>query len=295
MQYFLQQFINGVSLGSIYALLALGVTLVWGVLDVLNFAQAQFMTWGAFGVAFGIAVGFPVWVSVLVGVGLAAGLALVVDELIVVPLRRRSSTEPFTYVVATIGVGLILETVLKRLSHSAQRSYPINRFPSGTENVGGVLIANLQILILAVTIGVMVVLTLSLARTKAGRELRAVAESREVAELLGINSRKGFALAFGISGVLAALAGMFVAIQQSLVTYDIGDSLLLITFSAIVIGGMGSIPGAVVGGLVLGLGQVLVQAYVSADLANVWAFAIMIVVLLFRPGGIFAKTVVTRA
>jgi branched-chain amino acid transport system permease protein len=161
--------------------------------------------------------------------------------------------------------------------------------------VGGVLIANLQILILAVTIGVMVILTLSLARTKAGRELRAVAESREVAELLGINSRKGFAIAFAISGVLAALAGMFVAIQQSLVTYDSGDALLLITFSAIVIGGMGSVPGAVAGGLVLGLGQVLVQAYVSADLANVWAFAIMIVVLLFRPGGIFAKTVVTRA
>jgi branched-chain amino acid transport system permease protein len=225
----------------------------------------------------------------------AAGLALIVDEAIVVPLRRRPSTEPFTYVVATIGVGLILETVLKRLSHSAQRSYPIDGFPTGTVHVGGVLIANLQILILAVTIGVMVILTLSLARTKAGRELRAVAESREVAELLGINSRKGFAMAFAISGVLAALAGMFVAIQQSLVTYDSGDALLLITFSAIVIGGMGSVPGAVVGGLVLGLGQVLVQAYVSANVANVWAFAIMILVLLFRPGGIFAKTVVTRA
>src|ERR1700722_10923344 len=92
MQYFGQQFINGVSLGSIYALLALGVTLVWGVLDVLNFSQAQFMTWGAFAVAFGIAVGLPVWVSVLVGIALAAGLALVVDELIVVPLQRRSST-----------------------------------------------------------------------------------------------------------------------------------------------------------------------------------------------------------
>lgn len=295
MQYFAQQFVNGISLGSVYALLALGVALVWGVLDVLNFAQAQFMTWGAFAVAFGIAVGLPTWVAVLLGIATSAGLALVVDELIVIPLRRRGTSDAFSYVVATIGIGLILETVLKRLSHSNQRTYPSSSFPSGSVQLLGVSVSTLDLLIFGVAVGLMILLSVWLTRSRTGRGLRAVAETREVAELLGINSRVAFATAFAISGALAALAGAFVGAQTALVSYDSGDALLLITFSAIVIGGMGSVPGAVVGGLFLGLAQVLTQAYISSNVSNVLAFVVMLIVLIFRPGGLFARQVVSRA
>ncbi len=291
---FFQQLINGVSLGSVYALLALGVTLVWGVLDVLNFAHAQFMTWGTFATVLFLNRGYPVVPSMLFGMATAAVLAMVVEEVVVSPLRRRSD-DLFAPVVATIGVGFILQTVLKIRTDGELKPVPRAGFPTGTIAVGQLTIPKLQILVLATTIVLMVVLGVWLARTRSGRELRSVAYSREISELLGINARRAFLTAFAVSGALAAIAGTFVGVQTSLVSYSSGDPLLLVIFAAIVIGGMGSIPGAVLGGLVLGVSQTMASAYVSTELAQGAAFLLMLIVLLVRPTGLIPQKAGARA
>jgi branched-chain amino acid transport system permease protein len=223
---FFQQLINGVSLGSVYALLALGVTLVWGVLDVLNFAHGQFMTWGTFATVLFLNRGYSVVLSIVLGMATAALLAIIVEEVVVSPLRRRSS-DLFAPVVATIGVGFILQTVLKIRTDGELRPVPRTGFPSGTIAVGDLTIPKLQILVLITTVVLMLVLGFWLNRSRSGRELRAVAFSREISELLGINARAAFMTAFAVSGALAAIAGTFVAVQTSLVSYSSGDPLLL--------------------------------------------------------------------
>ncbi|MCU1501234.1 MAG: branched-chain amino acid transporter permease [Ilumatobacteraceae bacterium] len=291
---FLQQLINGISLGSVYALLALGVTLVWGVLDVLNFAHAQFMTWGTFGTVLFLNRGYSVIVSVLLGMLVAAVLAIVVEEAVVSPLRRRSS-DLFAPVVATIGVGFILETALKMRTDGELRPFPRTGFPTGSIAIGNVNVPKLQLVVLITTIVVMVLLGLWLGRTRNGRELRAVAYSREISELLGVNARVSFMTAFAVSGALAALAGTFVSVQTSLISYSSGGPLLLVIFAAIVIGGMGSVPGAVLGGLVLGVSQVMTSAYVSSELADAASFILMLLVLLIRPTGLIPQKAASRA
>jgi branched-chain amino acid transport system permease protein len=296
MNYFLQQFVNGVALGSVYALLALGVTLVWGVLDVLNFAHGQFVTWGTFATAAAITTGhLPVAIAVVVGMVFAALLAAVVERVVIAPLKRRGQGDEFAAVVATIGVSLLLLTLIRDLTSSELRPFPVKGFPSGRIGIGGIELPKLQLVVLATTLAAMVLLGFWLARTRLGRELRAVAYSREISQLLGVNAGRVFALAFAISGALAALAGTFVAVQTTLVSYSTGDQLLTLTFAAVVIGGMGSVPGAVVGGLALGLMEVMLAAYTSSRFDDAFPFLLMALVLLARPTGLFRQQAVARA
>jgi branched-chain amino acid transport system permease protein len=295
MNFFAQQLVNGIALGAVFALLALGVTLIWGVLDVLNFSHAQFMTWGAFGTAFGITQGLPVIVAVLIGMAAGALLAVIVEEVVITPLKRKAGVDGASIVVATIGVALLLETAIKSLTHSELRGFRSDNFPSGSITVGGVSIGQLPLAIFITSLVVMVALGLWLGYTRRGRELRTVAYSREIAELVGINARTSYVIAFAVSGALAALAGTFVGAQTAVLSYSSGDGLLLITFAAVVVGGMGSVPGAVLGGMILGIGQVLTAAYVSDSVANVLAFLLMVLVLLVRPSGLLRRQAVSRA
>jgi branched-chain amino acid transport system permease protein len=295
MSYFFQQLVNGIALGSVYALLALGVTLVWGVLNVLNFAHAQFITWGTFGTWLALEHGLPAPLAILVGVAVGAVLAVLLERLIISTLARRPHTNEFTFVVATIGVGLLLETLIQSLSGSAIDRFPLTGFPSGNLLVGSVGIPDLQILILAVTAVITVLLAAWLRYASLGRELRAVAYSREIAQLLGINARRVFMTAFLISGGLAALAGTFVSAETATVSYSSGDALLTLTFAAVVVGGIGSAPGAVAGGLLLGVGQVMLAGYFSSNFSNGFAYVLMAAVLLIRPTGLFKQEVVVRA
>jgi branched-chain amino acid transport system permease protein len=294
MTLFVQQFINGLALGSVYALLALGVTLVWGVLDVLNFAHAQFMTWGTFGTVLFLNRGYPVIPSIVFGMVVAAVLAIIVEEAVISPLRRRS-TDLFAPVIATIGVGFVLQTILKIRTDGELKPVPLEGFPTGRFEIGDISIPKLQVVVLVTTVLLMIVIALWLGRTRSGRELRAVAYSREISQLLGINARAAFMTAFAVSGALAAVAGTFVAVQTSLVSYSSGDTLLLVIFAAIVIGGMGSVPGAVLGGIVLGISQTMASAYVSTQLSDGAAFLLMLVILLVRPTGLIPQKAATRA
>ena len=295
MSYFFQQLVNGVSLGSVYALLALGVTLVWGVLNVLNFAHAQFITWGAFGTYLALEHHISVALAILIGMATGAALAVLLERVIISVLVRRPQTNDFTFVVATIGAGLMLETLVQQLSGSAIDQFPAQGFPSGSWTVWSVSISQLEVTVLAATVLITVALGFWLRYTSLGRELRAVAYSREIAQLLGINARRVFITAFVISGALAALAGIFVSAETVTVSYSTGDALLTLTFAAVVVGGIGSVPGAVVGGLLIGVGQVMLAGYFSSNFSNGFAYVLMAAVLLIWPTGLFKQEVVARA
>lgn len=290
---FIQQTINGLSVGSVFALLALGVTLVWGVLRVLNFAHAQILTWGAFGTVFALNSGWPVLVAIAFGMGVAVLISVVLDATVISALRRRGAPE-FAFVVATIGVALILEEVLRTRTHAQTRPFPRAGFPTGTFEVGSISIPRLQVVIFVVALVVMVVLAAWLNRTRMGRAIRTVAYSREIADLMGVNSRMVYVLSFAISGALAALAGVFVSVDTAQISYSTGAPLLLVAFAAMILGGMGSVRGAMIGGLILGVAQVYATVYVSSVFRQAVAMLIILAVLIVRPQGLFGEPEAAR-
>ena len=293
MERLIQQTINGLSVGSIFAMLGLGVTMVWGVLRVLNFAHAQILTWGAFGTAFGVHAGLPVPIAVLLGISVAVVISITLDRTVITALRRRNAPE-FAYVVATIGVALILTEILKWRTASATEPFPRKGFPTGAVHIGNITIPRLQIVILVLSFAIMVGLAAFLNRTKTGRAVRTVAYSREVADLLGINSRFVYWLCFAISGALAAIGGIFVSVDTAQISYSTGDELLLIAFAVMIIGGMGSVRGAVLGGLFLGVAQVYATVYVSSVFREAVAMLLILAVLVFRPQGLFGEPEAAR-
>jgi branched-chain amino acid transport system permease protein len=288
-----QQTINGLAVGSTYALLGVGVTLVWGVLGILTFAHAQILTWGTFAALLALHMGLPAPLAVLVGMVAAGVLSSVVDLAVLAPLRKRNAPE-FSYVVATIGAGLILVTVLRWRTDAQIENFPREGFPVGAFQFAGQNVPRLQIVMLLLAVVAMVGLGYWLNRTSSGRSVRAVAYNRETAELLGVNSQLVYSLCFFVAGGLAAVSGIFVAVSTAQVSYSSGDGLLLIAFAVVILGGMGSVRGAIVGGLVLGIIEVYATAYVSSVFREIVAFATILVVLVARPSGFFGKKEATR-
>ena len=293
MEQFIQQTVNGLSVGSVLALLGLGVTLVWGVLGVLNFAHAQILTWGAFGTWWALDRDIPVIPAILAGLVVGTALSLLLNATVVAALRRRQAPE-FAFVVATIGVALILEELLRELTDAQTKPFPRDGFPTGAVEVGQVSVPGLQIVVLAVSVVVMFALVYWLNRTRGGRAVRTVAYSRETAELMGIDSRRVYMIAFAISGGLAALAGVFVSVDSANISFSTGDPLLLSAFAVMILGGMGSPKGAMVGGLVLGVAQVYATVYVSSVFRQAVAMLIILAVLLLRPQGLFGEPQAAR-
>jgi branched-chain amino acid transport system permease protein len=293
MEEFVQQTINGLSVGSVFALLGLGVTMVWGVLGVLNFAHAQILTWGAFATWFALDADVPVLPAIAFGIVVAIAMSLALNATVVAALRRRQAPE-FAFVVATIGVALILEEVLREITDAETRPFPREGFPTEALEIGAITIPGLQVVVLVVSVAVMTALAYWLNRTKSGRAVRTVAYSRETAELMGINSKRVYMLAFAISGGLAAIAGIFVAVDSANISFSTGDPLLLSAFAVMILGGMGSPKGAMVGGLLLGIAQVYATVYVSSVFRQAVAMLIILAVLLLRPQGLFGEPQAAR-
>lgn len=289
----MQQTVNGLAVGSVYALLGLGVTLIWGVLHVLSFTHAQVLTWGAFGALVALHWGWPVPLAVGAGMVVAGVISAAIDASVLELLRRRRATE-HAFVVATIGVALMLQAVLKIRTGSRFEPFPRQGFPTGPIELLGQNVPRLQLTVLGVSLVAMALLALWLNRTRFGRGIRAVAYSRETAELMGINSRLAYATAYFVSGTLAALAGVFVAVSTANVSYSSGDRLLLVAFAVIVLGGMGSVPGAVAGGLLLGVVETYATAYASSKFSEMVAFLVILLVLVVRPSGLLGAKEATR-
>jgi branched-chain amino acid transport system permease protein len=289
----LQQMINGLSVGSSYALLGVSVALVWGVLRVLSFAQTQFMTWAAFATLLALHWGFPPILAVLAGIAVAAALSGLMDIVLFTPLRARRAGE-FAFVIVTIGAAQVLDSVAATRTPSGNLAFPRKGFPVEPLTVFGLNVPRLSVVMLAVSIVVVAVLGYWLKWTRSGIAVRAVSYSGETAELLGINSRRVFATCFMISGALAAVAGIFFAVSSAQVSHSANDPLLLVAFAATVLGGLGSIAGAVVGGLVLGLINVYATVYVSPAFGKAIGMLAILAVLVLRPSGLFGETVTER-
>ena len=282
-----QQLLNGVVIGSIYALFALGFTLVFGINHILNLAHGAIFMWGAFAALYAVTeLGWPLWAAALGAAGTGGILAVVVDLVAFRPLRARQAPE-FAAIVSSIGAGLILLSLAQQVSDTKVMRFPFGTFPVVIVELVGLRIQLLQIVVLA-TVAVMVAgLAFLLYRTRLGRMVRSVAISPDTSRLLGIDPTLIFGLVFFISGALAGIAGVLISLAFNSVHYLMGESLLLRAFVVVVLGGLGSVTGAVVAGLLLGIVQALGVAYLSSGLADAILFGLLIVTLLVRPTGLF--------
>ncbi len=282
MDLFLQQVLNGLTLGGIYSLVALGLTLVYGILHVPNFAHGAFYMAGAFASFQLMKVwGFHYWLAMLGSALAVAVLATLAERLVFHPLRKASGLHPM---IAAIGLLLFLEAGAQAIWGA-----DFHRMPTpytGILDLGGVTAPVQRLLIIAAAFGLMVVLQLFLRRTVMGSTIIAMAQNRDGASLVGIDPNRVAMLTFAISGVLAAVAATLYA-PINLVYPAMGNLVITKAFVIIILGGMGSVPGAIVGGLIIGFAESFGAFYVSPDYKDIIAFALLVLILSVRPQGIF--------
>lgn len=286
--YFFQQLINGLQLGCVYALIALGYTMVYGIVRLINFAHGDIFMVGAYLGFFVLTSGrLPFPIAIITAMVGCAGLGIIIERFTYKPLRHAPR---ISSLITAIGVSLFLEyfTSLKFVFGPYFRAYP-RPFAIKTYNWGGVTVSNIQVIVFGVAILLMTVLTLFVKRTKTGMAMRAVAFDRDAAALMGINVDNIISLTFGIGAALAGAGGVLYGIAYPQINPFMGVMPGLKAFVAAVLGGIGIIPGAMLGAVIMGIVEKLTEVYISSTLRDAAAFAILIVVLLVRPSGIMGK------
>lgn len=285
-----QQLINGLFIGSVYGLFAVGYTLVFGVLDILNLAHAAVFTLGGLIAVWLVqAAGMSIGPAFLLATLLAGVLGLLLNQVAFAPLRRRADSR-FSGLISSIAMAIVFEAVA--LGLFGARSV---RFPQGTVSVhiwhiAGVTITSLQVGIVVVAALLMVVLTLFIQRTRTGKAIRAVAENERAATLMGVNIDGIIAFTFFISSALGGAAGILYGLYFDALAPDMGRSIELKGLAVIILGGMGSIPGAILGGLAFGLSEVLTVAVSgTSNLRDAVAFTVLFAILLIRPSGLLGR------
>ncbi len=286
---FLAYLISGVSLGSVYAIIALGYTMVYGIAKMLNFAHGDVIMVGGY-VSF-LAVqnlGLPVLPSVLLSMAVCTVLGIVIEALAYRPLR---SAAPLAVLITAIGVSNLLQNAALLIWKAAPRVYtPV---VSGSVQLfdGQLKISYISLLTISACLVIMLALMVFTGKTKLGKAMRACSEDRGAAELMGINVNATISLTFAIGSGLAAIAGVLLCSFSGTLMPTTGSMPGIKAFTAAVFGGIGSIPGAFLGGLLLGVIEAMAQAYITTSLANSIVFLVLIVVLLVRPAGLLGKYV----
>lgn len=288
---FLRQLINGIQVGSIYALVALGYTMVYGIIKLLNFAHGDFIMVGAYISIFSIPVlvqiGVPAWFCIIISVIFCSVLGVVTERIAYKPLRGSSS---LSVLITAIGVSLFLENLFLILFTSSPKPFPAI-FNVGELQFGGIKISGSTILTIIVSALVMVILQLFIKKTKMGKAMRAVSENGKASILMGIDVNNTISLTFAIGSALAGIASVMYCTAYPMVDPYMGSMLGLKAFIAAVLGGIGSVPGAMLGGFVIGIVESMTKAYISSQLADAVVFGILIIVLLVKPTGILGKNV----
>lgn len=286
----MQQVINGIVVGSVYGLFALGFTLLFGINHIMNMAHGSVFMWGAFaGLYAVIALDAPIYVALLAGM-LAGGLiSVVLDFVAFRPLRRRNSPE-FSAIVSSIGADLVLLAIAQKVSNTAILRFPFDAFPVVIFTVLGLRIQLLQLVIIGLVVVMVFSLVWYLYRTGSGQRIRAVAYSEQTSRLLGINPGPVNMQVFFISGALAGMAGVLIGLVFNSVHFTMGEPLLLRAFVIIIIGGLGSIPGALIAGMLIGIVQTLSVAYIGSGVAEAIVFLSLFIVIVLRPTGLFGQT-----
>jgi branched-chain amino acid transport system permease protein len=298
---FFQQLINGLTLGCVYALIALGYTMVYGILELINFAHGEVYMLGAYLGIIGLGllqtIGIAGWGPVpliicllLFAVILTALWGVAIERFAYRPLRRAGRLSPL---ISALGMSIFLQNFVM-LSQGARERVMPNLLGGRGIDIGAAHISPAQLLILITAVTMMTVLTLIVRRSKFGVAMRATAQDRLMAQLCGVDIDRIIMLTFAIGSGLAGIAGVLVASYYGMINFYIGYQAGLKAFTAAVLGGIGNIPGAMLGGVILGIAESFGAGYISSEYKDVYAFLILIVFLIFRPGGLLGERVVEK-
>ena len=287
MQELIQQLVNGLSLGAIYALIALGYTMVYGIIKLINFAHGDVMMVGAFVGFFSIALlGTNIAAAMLIAMAVCALLGIIIEKVAYRPLRNSTR---IASLITAIGVSLLLEYLTIFLLGPNQKIFPATAFAVKAYDVAGLSILNKDVFVFVSAVILMLVLQYIIKNTKTGKAMRAVSLDMEAAVLMGISVDKTISMTFAIGSALAAAAGVMVGVYYGAINPLMGIIPGLKAFVAAVLGGIGIIPGAMVGGFVIGLLETLVSGYGNSLYRDAVSFGVLILILLVKPTGLFGK------
>ena len=286
----LQYLINGISIGSVYAIIALGYTMVYGIAKMLNFAHGDIIMVGAY-ISFCVTsyLGLPAWVSVVAAVAVCTVLGIVIESLAYKPLR---GTPSLAVLITAIGVSYFLQNAAQLIWSSSPKNFTSVVTMKPISLAGGKIVITGEVLLtVAACILVMVGLTLFTSKTRTGKAMRAVSEDRDAAQLMGINVNQTISTTFAIGSALAAVAGVLLCSTVPTLQPTTGSMPGIRAFTAAVFGGIGSIPGAMLGGILLGIIETFSKAYLSTQFSDAIVFSVLIVILLVKPAGLLGKQI----
>ena len=284
---FLDHLINGLSLGSIYAIIALGYTMVYGIAKMLNFAHGDIIMVGAYIAFCGLQYwGIPPVLAILLAMLFCTLLGVSIEGLAYRPLRQATS---LAVLITAIGMSYLLQNIALMIWGANPKSFPTTFINGSSIHLGSLNISSATLITILANVVIMVTLTLFTSRTKLGKAMRCVSEDRGAAELMGINVNRTISLTFAIGSALAAIAGVLLCSSYPILQPTTGSMPGIKAFTAAVFGGIGSSPGAMVGGILLGVIEIFGKAYISTELGDAIVFAVLIIVLLVKPAGLLGK------
>jgi branched-chain amino acid transport system permease protein len=287
---FLSQIINGLGIGSIYALVALGYSMVYGIVQLINFAHGDIIMVGAYVTYLVLVVGgAPLWVAVLASIAFCTIAGVLIER---VAYRRllNMGAPRISLLITAIGVSIFLQNLSQLLFTSSGKSMP-KMFPSDSLDLGSIQLSSVSLITIVTSVALMVLLQVLVSKTKIGKAMRATSEDAGAAKLMGINTNITVAFTFGIGSALAAVGAVLYCGAYPLITPYMGGMLGLKAFVAAVLGGIGSIPGAMLGGYLIGVAESLTKAAGGSQITDAVVFGILIIVLLFKPAGLLGKNV----
>jgi branched-chain amino acid transport system permease protein len=282
---FVYLIINGLQIGSIYALVALGYSMVYGIVKLVNFAHGDIIMVGAYCTWYLMArFSFPAWVAVISSVAFCSVLGVTIEKIAYKPLRKSNR---LSLLVTAIGISLFLQNTVQLLFSPNPRMFT-NIF-KGTVTIGERQFSNATVVTILLSVVIMACLSLLVKHTKIGKAMRTVSEDNEAAQLMGINVNTTISFTFALGSALAGVGAVFYCCSYSQIQPTMGSMLGLKAFVAAVLGGIGSMPGAMLGGLCIGMAESLTKGYINSKLTDAVVFGILIVVLLIKPSGIFGS------
>ncbi|MFO7886108.1 MAG: branched-chain amino acid ABC transporter permease [Desulfobacteraceae bacterium] len=299
MDIFFQQLVNGLTIGSIFALVALGYTMVYGIMKLINFAHGDLVAMAAF---VGLTLydqflgpGTNVFLSVIVIFG-ATGIIIscagvMLERIAYRPLRRAPR---LSAVVSALGASLVIQNGIMLIWGPRMRFFPADILPSTTWNIGGIYISFIQVVILLLSVLIMIGLIFFIDKTRVGAAIRATSIDHDASRLMGINVDGIITLVFVIGSFLGAVGGLFIGLYYRGINFDMGWNYGLYAFVAAIIGGIGNIPGAMVGGILLGVFKAIIAGYISSTWADAFTFILLIGILVVRPTGIMGERVAEK-
>jgi len=292
---FWQQVVNAIWLGAVYSLFALGYTLIFGVLGILNLAHPSLYMWGAFiGLVCVTTLHLPIWLALPVAMLGSGLLGILLDRIAFKPLRARHAPHLAT-LISSIGASIVMINVAQGIFSAQVSRFPFDIFPVHVFNFGAVSVTLLQLTILGISLVIMVALRWLIMGTKQGQAMRAVAYNTVTAARLGIPVDRIIMQTFFIAGALAGAAGVLLGLAFNSISPFMGGPMNLKGLTVIVLGGLGNIEGAVIGGLILAFSEVMSVAYLSSDLRDAVSFVLLLVILLVRPNGLLGHSSAKRA